>query len=271
MQAQNSDDLFNGIKSFVFEKKYEQALTQYQAAFDSGVGDSLQLGEAYGYAAICCEELGNVEDAIKYYKLALDYQVTVLSIYDKSVALFQKSGKDDLVEWALKEKVKYFPDFEVAVEKDLNYQYLKTEQYDKLLASSKKMEKWDADSPTYYYYQGLSYQNTGRPDSAMIEYKIALEKDVDYTAANFRLGYMLYEKGDNVFKKSKKTYESIASPTRVDYAQYHKSLEAGKVFLREAEGYLVRAYEKNKDANLKKLLYALYTKLGDSATASKYK
>lgn len=270
-EAQNTDALFNKAKGLVLAQNYKEALSEYQVIFESQEGDSAQLSEAYGYTGICYDELGETEDAWTYYKKALDYKVPFLLFYDKAIALTQKEKKNDEHEWVLNEKVKYFPDFEMEVERDLNSHYLRTKQYRNLLLSSEKMMQWYPNSAKYDYYRGLAYQNEGKMDSAELAYRSALEKDADYTSANIRLGYLIFEEGNRVFSNEKGKYDAIAKPSRLDYSNYLKSLEKGKVKYREAEKYLLKAYAEEEDANLKKILATLYTRLGETEKASKYK
>ncbi|MGQ1786096.1 tetratricopeptide repeat protein [Saccharicrinis sp. GN24d3] len=269
--GQEANAIFNTAKSLVLEQNYSEALSKYKDAFATEIGDSVQLAEAYGYAGICLEETGNVREALKHYKKALNYKVLELSIYDKAISLTKEMKNHEMHEWALMEKVKYFPEFKVDVEKALSSHYLKTKQYDKLLISSEKMGQWFPDSPKYKYYMGVAYQSQGDIDQAVEAYKLALDKDAEYTSANMRLGHILFEKGNKVYAKKKKAYEAIAKPTRVDYSNYHKSLEEAKVIYREAEGYLLKAYQVKQDPNLKKMLYAVYTRLGEKEKALKFK
>lgn len=271
INAQEVGELFNSAKSLVMNQSYSEALLKYKAAFEIGKGDSTKLGEAYGYTGICFEELGDVQEALVYYKKALDFKVLELSVYDKAIALTKTEKKYDLYEWMLLEKAKYFPEFEMDIARSLNSHYLRTKQYDKLMVSSEKMKQLFPNSPRYPYYQGLVLQNIGKVDSAVVVYKAALEIDANYTFANMRLGQILFERGNEVYAKKKKAYEAIAKPTRVDYSKYHKSLEEAKSIYRDAETYLLKAYENKKDANLKKMLFALYTRLRENDKALIYK
>ncbi|GAF01949.1 tetratricopeptide repeat protein [Saccharicrinis fermentans] len=270
-KAQDVSALYSSAKALVVAQDYNGALLKYKAAFETGEGDSAQVGEGYGYAGICYEEIGNIQEALEHYTKALKYKVLELSIYDKAIALAKTAKQNDLHEWMLLEKGKYFPEFEWDVERSLCTHYLRTKQYDKLLVSSDKLMQWFPDSPKYPYYKGLGFQSTGQIDSAEEVYKVALQKDPDYTSANMRLGQILFEKGNAVYAKKKKAYEAIAKPSRVDYSKYIKSLEGAKVIYREAETYLSKAYEKKQDPNLKKMLYAVYTRLGEKEKAQKYK
>ncbi len=271
VKAQDVEVLFSTAKGMVVEQNYSGALSKYQEVFETGQGDSTQLGEAYGFTGISYEELGNKAEALNYYKKALDHKVLELSVYDKAIALSKEMKKDALHEWMLKEKLQYFPDFEVEIIKSLNTHYLKTKQYDQLLGSSESLIKWFPDSPKYPYYKGFAYQNIGKVDSAVVSYKESLLKDANYTSANVRLGHILFEKANKVYSAKKKAYEAIANPTRVDYSKYHKSLDQAKAIYKEAEVYLSKAYENKQDPQIKKLLFAVYMRLGEKDKAQLYK
>lgn len=108
------------------------------------------------------------------------------------------------------------------------------------------------------------YQKTNEADKAEEEYKKALDIKPDYEVANYNLGVLYFNKGNDWNKKAADLPPKEASKAK-DYDA--KAAEEWK----KAVGYFEKSYEVSPDKATKQRLRQLCLKLGDAEKAEKYK
>jgi tetratricopeptide (TPR) repeat protein len=108
------------------------------------------------------------------------------------------------------------------------------------------------------------YQKTNEADKAEEEYKKSLEIKPDYEVANYNLGVLYFNKGNEWNKKAADLPPKEAAKAK-DYDS--KAVEEWK----KSVGYFERSYEVNPDKATKQRLRQLCLKLGDTEKAEKYK
>ena len=257
------------IKNAMMNENHKEALEESKKMIEAG-GDSVSLSMANSYAGISSQELGNLQEAVAYYKNAILYKVPRLDIYEMMMGLTKKIGDNTNYEFAVLEYRAAFPELEKDAERKLATHYHGTKQYEKLLPTCDKLIGWFPDVFIYQYYKAVAYQNLKDIAKAELAYKKALELNPDHYNSNVGLGMILYKKGSASFKSKKKKYESLKSPTRLDYDKYRKSLESSKMMYSNALKYLLRAYQIKPNDKLKPVLSNIYTRLDKKSEAAKY-
>jgi len=272
LSAQDIEKKMSDLKTGFLNAQYDKVLQDSRAIIEGSKADSTQMSLVFSYAGLSSEKLGKNEEAIKYYKSAILNKVPRLDIYDQLIYLSSSIGNHQSYEWALKEKLKAFPDFKFEITETLAQHYLKTKQYGSLLEEAHTLTIFNPEDTRYLYYQAIAYKNLDKEEDEAISYNKILKLDSTHVGANIGMGVLLYTKGSTMFKKEKAKYESIKAPTRIDYTNYTKSLDKAKQVYREALPYLLSAYNNGGNkSSLKGVISNIYTRIGDKESAEKYK
>nr|WP_319397370.1 tetratricopeptide repeat protein [uncultured Carboxylicivirga sp.] len=272
LMAQEMSEDLNKVKSTFLDGKYEEALEKSKQVINAPDGrDSIDISMAYSYAGLSCENLNKPTEAIENYKQAINYNVPRLDIYDQLISITRSIDDDQNYEWALKAKMKSFPDFKTEISQSLAQHYLRSKNYEALLGESEELLKEYPDNTKFLYYKGVAYQNMDNEDKAYEVYSQIIKLEPDNVGANMGAGIYLYKKGSVMFKKEKAKYEAKKAPSRVDYTNYLKSLDEAKSVYSEALKCLLVAYNDGGKTNLKGAIANIYTRLGDKDKAEQYK
>ncbi|PXY01768.1 hypothetical protein DF185_09905 [Marinifilum breve] len=270
LYAQDFDSELNKANSKFFEKNYQEALADYQKLVDSGIGDEMQRSWAFGYIGVCQEELGNIEEAKKNYRKAMEMGTPGPSFYSKCLAIYKSEKDVGGQEFVLLAKKKNMPhEYRKAV-KSLAYLYMNSKQFEKLLPVCDELIEWYPTNHKYHYFKAVSYQKLKDIESAKAEYRKAIELKPDDANSNMNLGMILFLKVNAEFDKAIKSYESIAKPTDDDYQKCKQKLIKYRKKMREVEPMLLVAYKAKPSKNVKNALYNLYKKCQEYNTAKQY-
>ncbi len=270
LSAQNVSDRVDLCKKYLMENKYSEVLDECKVLFQSDL-DSANTASAYAFSGLANKGLGNMDEAVTCLKSAIDYGVPQYDIYEMFIAMAKDHQDDTNYEFGLIQEAKEFPDLAYLVEPKLINHYVKTKQYEKLVACAEKNLENDAENVEYMYYMAYGYQNLKQLDKAKNSYLAVLKKDPDYAKANLSLGNLYFKEATNEYNKEKKKYERIKNPSRLDYDQYRKNLEISKETYKKALPYILKIYEEKPSDNLKAILSNIYTRLGDKDKAMRYK
>ena len=271
IQAQDFDDKLTDAKMAMMDGNFESGLNICKELIASGNADSAQLAEAYASAGMASEALKDLPAALNYYSKAVELEVPQLSIYDKLISLSKSEKNDSIYEFALLEKLNAFPDYDEDITKSLANFYANSKQYDKLLTTTNKLLEWYPEETKYLFFKAVSFQNLDQVEEAKEYYNKVLKIDPDHPGANMTLGIMLFNEGSEIFAQRKKEYEAIAKPDRVDYAEYNRGIEKGKIIFHEALPYLLKAYESGSYPSLKRVLFNTYVLLEEKEKAEPYR
>lgn len=270
LYAQDFDSELNKANSKFFEKNYKEALADYQKLGDSDIGDEMQRSWAFGYIGVCQEELGNIEEAKKNYRKAMEMGTPGPSFYSKCLAIYKSEKDVDGQEFVLLAKKKNMPhEYRKAV-KSLAYLYMNSKQFEKLLPVCDELIEWYPTNHKYHYFKAVSYQKLKDIESAKAEYRKAIELKPDDANSNMNLGMILFLRVNAEFDKAIKSYESIAKPTDDDYQKCKQKLIKYRKKMREVEPMLLVAYKAKPNKNVKNALYNLYKKCQEYNTAKQY-
>ncbi|NOU59777.1 tetratricopeptide repeat protein [Marinifilum caeruleilacunae] len=270
LYAQDFDTELNKANSKFFEKKYKEALHDYQKLVESGIGDRMQKSWAYGYIGVCQQELGNIEEAKTNYRKAMEMGTPGPSFYSKCLAIYKSEKNIEGQEFVLLAKKVNMPhEYRKAV-KSLSYLYMNSKQFEKLLPVCEELIAWYPTNHKYHYFKAVAHQKLKDLESAKTEYRKAIELKPSDASSNMNLGMILFLKANAGYDKAVKSYESLAKPSDDDYQKCKQKLAVYRKKMREAEPMLLIAYKAKPNKNLKNALYNLYKKCNDFETAKQY-
>ncbi|WP_421920485.1 tetratricopeptide repeat protein [Marinifilum sp.] len=268
--AQDFDSQLNKANSKFFEENYQEALSDYQKLVDSGIGDEMQRSWAYGYIGVCNQELGNIEEAKKNYRKAMEMGTPGPSFYAKCMAIYKSEKDIEGQEYVLLAKKKNMPHEHKKAVKSLSYLYMNSKQFEKLLPVCEELIKWYPNNHKYHYFKAVSHQKLKDIENAKVEYRKAIACKPDDAASNMNLGMILFLKANAAYDKAVEKYEALAKPTDDDYQKCKQKLAVYRKKMREAEPMLLIAYKAKPNKNVKNALYNLYKKCNDFNTAKQY-
>ena len=196
---------------------------------------------AYYYAGIAAQQGENYEAALEnYYKLVdLDYHNE--DIYSSIIYLERSQNNDN--EKALEvidQARQHFPDNEALMKEEINLLIL-TEKTD--VAKTKLERAIEAEPNNANLYYNLAYisEQTGDDETAVENYKKAIEVDPEYFDATFNLAVNHYNKAAEILKEA----------NEMDLRTYQKEGKAieekAKVEFQNALPYLEKAHEIRPD------------------------
>ena len=81
---------------------------------------------------------------------------------------------------------------------------------------------------------------------------------------------ILFLKANKSYDKMIKKYEAIGKPTDSDYQKCKGKLASDRNLMREAEPFLLTAYNAKPNVNLKNALFNLYRKCSEPTKAKNY-
>ena len=245
------------------------------------LGEYAKAAEIYGNAAKAYEAEGKM-DTLTVFKAGQCYAKG--NVFDKALPLIQKckdlkynepgvylylgitqEGLGNVIdaEASYKEGKELFPTQATDFYKKLGQMYYSQKKYKEAGVEFEGAIKSSPGDVTLLSMLATSYDNQGKYDQAAETYKKVLEVNPNHKNASIKLGLVYYKKVSALYKKEKKKYESIKNPSRVDYHNYKKRLEALNVHYKNALPYLEKAHAKapsNKSVN--SCLSITYRRLG---------
>ena len=269
--AQDIDELKGEAEKAFMNSQFEESLGFYKQLIDTNDGDSIQRSMYYAYAGLSSEKLNQKKEALNFFKQAILLKVPRLMIYDKMISLAKSEKDNEAYEFALMQKMDAFPDFEGSVVQSLAYLYYNTKAYEKLLNTTDTLTKWYPDNAKFHLFSAVAKQNLGDVFGAKEEYLKVLGIEPDNAGANMGVGMILYNNASNEYDKLKTDYETLESPSRMDYSNFRKNLEKPQNIYKEALPYLLKAYENKSYSSLKGIIRNSYLRIGEAETADKYK
>jgi tetratricopeptide (TPR) repeat protein len=253
------------------EKQYDKALELYEKALTLGISDSIDRAWILGYAGMCYEELNQPQKAKEYYTNSILFGFPNTAIYNKMVSFSKKNNDLDGQEFALINLKKKFPEETDNVNSKLVTIYNAKKDNSKLLVLYDEMIARDSSNYRLFLNKGNILAQQNKRNEAKNLYNQALKLNPEDAKANMYLGLMLYNEGTEIYDREKAKYNRLKTPTTNDYVQYQRNVMKGKNLYNEAEPYLVRAYNAEQDATVKKALFNIYDRTDQPAKAQKYK
>ncbi|MGQ1910280.1 tetratricopeptide repeat protein [Marinifilum sp. RC60d5] len=270
VSAQDFDAFLNKANSKFFDKNYQEALKEYQALLEKEIGDSIQRSWAFGYVGVCKQELGKIEEAKKSYLKAMEMGTPGPSFYQKCLAIYKSEKDVKGQEFVLLAKKKNMPHEYRKTVKSLVYLYVNSKQFKKLLPLCDELLEWYPNNYKYRYFKGVSYQKLNEIEKAKAEYRKAVSLKSDDVNSNMNLGMIIFLRANKDYDLAVKKYEAIAKPTDDDYQKCKLKLAAARKGMRQAEPYLLEAYNAKPNKNVKNALFNLYRKCNEQSKSKVY-
>lgn len=120
------------------------------------------------------------------------------------------------------------------------------------------------DNEVLHVVLGQVYEKTGDIENTEKEYLKALEIKPDYEAVNFKLGAYYFNKANEFNKK----LNDLPPSEKTKAKEYEDSVKDN---FKKAIPFLEKAYEVNPDKAYKQRLFQVYSRLGETEKAAKYK
>lgn len=270
LHSQTSDDAQRAGEALMNEGKNLDALTEFKKAITL---DKTTEGNGilYAYAGLCAENIDDKVSAKTYYKEAINRNFEEDIIYIKLAEICKTTKDFKCQEFAYSKAMIVFPDQEAQFGRKLAYTYYRGKNYPKLETLTTQLLKANPEDTKMMQFRATALQGQKKMKEAYVAYEELISKDPDNLAANIFLGNYLYQVGKNKISAETKKYESIKNPDRIQYNTFQKKL---KIVTNEAYGkaipYLEKANEQKENANIKKMLFAIYSKMGKKEKAAAF-
>lgn len=252
-------------------KNYVKALSFFDAAFKVGCENEIERAWTATIAAICAQQVEDLNKAVMYYNIAIKSNTTEISVYETQLELAKELKDNKTIEEVLimgREKLE--GQYQKFTNK-LLYFYYDNKIYDKVLTTAGEILIYDPDNVQIYNVKGSSYLATGNIDEAKKSFQYAHSLDSTNINANIQLGLIYYNQGFAKYDKANTNYGLLKKPSQLDYIYYRKEMEKANVPFKMAIPYLKSANRSKPDADLQKALFFIYTRIGQQEKASEYK
>ena len=250
---------------------YSQALDFYQQAI-ALISDKNAHATTYAYAGMCALELGDNSSAKGLFIAAIKRGIEESQVFDNLGSICRKEKDYETQIMAYKAGVERLPSECQRYQLKLCYIYKKQKADEQLLAASEEVLLKDAQNWKALEYKGTALQYQKKMGDAEKAFSTLYNLDPKNINANIFLGNYYYQVGRNKLSTSRKKYEKIPKPTRV---QWHEENEKSKAtmekYYRPASKHLQFVNDKKPNSSMKKMLFTMYTKLGESEKAALYK
>lgn len=243
------------------EQDFESAIRNFEIAKMALPDDTT----AYIYGGISAQQSGNLDVAAENYAYLvdeLDYQSE--DFYNSLIYIYlvEKKDNDKAVEY-LRKAQDAFPENSDFLKREINV-LIQDESYDEAEQKLTKAIEKEGDNPILFYNRAYLYEQMGRGEDAIENYKKAIELDPNYFDANFNLAAYYFNKAAEI----------LTEANEMDLKEYQKRgkeiEENAKVFFEKALPYLEKSKEiKPDDEKTLSTLQTVYTRLGmdDKAAA----
>lgn len=270
-QAQTLDDYQKKGENIMNNGDYASAYEEFKAAIAL---DTLTEGNGilYSYAGICAMQLDINQEAITHFKAAINRGFADERLYEWLGIICTKEKDYGCQEETYLKAISEFPDLKHDFQRKLCNTYYYSKQYEKLLPVAQEVLSVDSTNIKVKQFSAAALYRLKKTDEALLAYEELIKLDPENQNANLFLGNYFYQVGKAKLDKEAKKYETIATPSRVDYHDLTKKNTAIiEEYYSKALPFLLTAYNSKPSENVKKMLFAIYTKKGDKETAEQYK
>lgn len=269
--AQTYEDVSEKISINFSNAKYTETLEFCKQGMALPFDDN-QKAEIYKYAGLCAYELGDQVSAKDYYLEAVKLGIDEPLVFD---ALAQLAKRQDDYESLIIvcNAVINSPGLDhQAYRLKLCSVYKKQKDGEKLLKVANEVLQNDPSNLKALEYKGAGYKYLKDMKNAFASYNQLYKMDAENINANLFLGNYYYQICQSKLAMSRKKYDAIAKPTRV---QWHENNELTKQIENEyyslAIDHFERVYIQKPMSSVQKMLFTMHDKLGNEEKALIYK
>lgn len=269
--VQASAAVSNKANTYRINKEYDKAVKCYdlmEAAlpydFDQGMKRNNITKEKLMYNKFeMYKSVPNKEKTLEYANKLIDMKYKEPRIYTDMVKLsLLDKDTTKALEYIGKGKQMFEDNMEL-VNQEINI-YLARNKTDELKTKLSNAIELSPDNEVLHVILANIYQKTNENDKAEAEYVKALEIKPDYEIANYNLGVMYFNIGNEWNDKL-----GALPPKETAKAKEYET--KANDYFRKAVGNFEKSYEVSPDKATKQQLRKLFLRLGDTEKADKYK
>ncbi len=241
--AQQGDILKSEAIMYEGQGNYEKAAVTYEKATEAykseNVLDTLSVyktGQLYARSKQYPKAIPFLKQCIE-----LNYQEhgVYIALSDAYSGLKQKNEAETVLE----EGISKFPAAKSDFIKKLGYLYFNSGKYDKAVTTLKSALEVEPNNETFLYLYGSSFDKLKKYDESAQAFEKVLEINPNNKKAITKLGLVYFKRTDAKYKKEKKRYESMKSPSRVDYHNYTQKVASISKEFSKAVPLLEKAHQ----------------------------
>jgi len=250
--------------------QFSEALDYYNQAITL-IEDSSAHSITYAYAGMCAHELGEVNTAKQLFTKAVESGIEEPLIFDLLGDIGRKQDDYATQLMAYEAGVLRAPADKEKYQVKICTVYKKQKDGDKLLEVSEEILSYNPKSLKGLEYKGTALQYQKKMSDAEATFKELYALDKENVNANIFLGNYYYQVGRNKLASARKKYDKIEHPSRVQWHDLNESNKAtmNKYYVPSID-HLEFVYAQNPNSSIKKMLYAMYKKMGDEEKAALY-
>jgi tetratricopeptide (TPR) repeat protein len=243
------------IESFN-KKGFEFALTKFTKAVEIAEKVGVQDTIAYFYGAVSASQAGKTDEALALYKKCVDVKCCGVDVYVAIASIYRNKKEDDNLKNIIELGRKRYPANAALVLELLNLQ-LSAKNYEEAIGSIDLALSQTPDNKNLHFALGMAQDYMGNTEEAVNAYRKAIAIDANYFEANFNLGALFNNIGDEFAEKANKL-DYKTEGDKIDNLHAQATVEYKK-----ALPLLKKSYEfKASDPQVKLSLRILYAKLG---------
>lgn len=194
------------------------------------------------YAGLAAQVGGDYENAVKYYKKALDLNYTAEgNIYYNIFEAYSKLGKDAEGVDYLKNGFLKYPKNQSVLYGLINYYITKGEDPKIVLDYIHKAMETNAIEPSLHFAEGTLYDKLEDFEQAVKSYEKAIELKPDFFDAIYNLGAIYFNNGVKHIEEANKI------PAR-EIEKYDRAIEKANLEFKLSIPYMEKAYEITPDS-----------------------
>lgn len=269
--VQASAAVSNKANTYRINKEYDKAVRCYDLMeealpydFDQGMKRNNITKEKLMYNKFeMYKSVPNKEKTLEYANKLIDMKYKEPRIYTDMVKLsLLDKDTTKALEYIGKGKQMFEDNMEL-VNQEINI-YLARNKTDELKTKLSNAIELSPDNEVLHVILANIYQKTNENDKAEAEYVKALEIKPDYEIANYNLGVMYFNMGNEWNDKL-----GALPPKETAKAKEYET--KANDYFRKAVGNFEKSYEVSPDKATKQQLRKLFLRLGDTEKADKYK
>jgi tetratricopeptide (TPR) repeat protein len=240
-----------------FNKKgFEFALTKFTKAVEIAEKVGVQDTIAYFYGAVSASQAGKTDEALVLYKKCVDVKCCGADVFVAMASIYRNRKDDDNLKNIIEQGRTRYPANAALVLELLNLQ-LSNKNYEEAIVSIELALSQTPDDKNLHFAMGMAQDYVGNAEEAISAYRNAIAIDSRYFEANFNLGALFNNIGDEFAEKANKL-DYKTEGDKIDNLHAQATVEYKK-----ALPLLKKSYEiKSNDPQVKLSLRILYAKLG---------
>ncbi len=270
-QEENFQSLSAQGNEFIDKVDYKNALLSFEKALKIGTDNEADIVWTASLAGICAQHLEDFPKAFSLFEIAVKNNCKDADVYARGLRIAEQlndMGKQEQMLLAARKNVDGA--YKTYTTRLLNL-YFSDQQFDKAISLADELLVLDSTQTQVLRIKGFSLIKTGEHEKAIPVFETILTQNPNDLDGMIQLGLLYYERGCTIDDKVKADYLLIKNPTQVNYLEYRLKREKSWTDYRKALPYLEKSYQIKPDIGIKKTLFLLYSRLGNTQKANQFK